>query len=140
MRSEPARCGSGSRPAASTTPAQGDDPNSRLPAASPHRPLAGSETVNGEDRLKSSTRPTHPRLAEEICAELGQTLGAATVGRFPDGEVEVKIHDDIRGADVFLVQPTCPPVNDSLIELLLMIDCCLRASADRITAVIPYFG
>jgi ribose-phosphate pyrophosphokinase len=96
--------------------------------------------MNGEDRLKIFSGTTHPKLAEEICAELGQTLGAATVGRFPDGEVEVKIHDDIRGADVFLVQPTCPPVNDSLIELLLMIDCCLRASADRITAVIPYFG
>ncbi len=96
--------------------------------------------MTGADRLKIFSGTTHKGLADEICRELGQSLGSADVGRFPDGEIDVKIHDDIRGADVFLVQPTCPPVNESIIELLLMIDCCLRASADRITAVIPYFG
>ncbi|MFG0316784.1 MAG: ribose-phosphate diphosphokinase [Planctomycetota bacterium JB042] len=92
------------------------------------------------DRLKILAGNAHRALGEEICAELGQPLGSASVGKFPDGEIDVKINDDIRGADVFIVQPTCPPVNDNLVELLLMIDCCLRASADRVTAVIPYFG
>ena len=92
------------------------------------------------DRLKIFSGTAHKSLAKEICTELAQPLGSATVGRFPDGEIDVKVNDDIRGADVFIVQPTCPPVNDTLVELLLMIDCCLRASSDRITAVIPYFG
>ncbi len=96
--------------------------------------------MSAADRLKILTGTAHTALAQEICTELGQPLGSAYVGRFPDGEIDCKIHDDIRGADVFIVQPTCPPVNDNLVELLLMIDCCLRASADRITAVIPYFG
>jgi ribose-phosphate pyrophosphokinase len=67
-------------------------------------------------------------------------LGEVTLGKFPDGENFCKIEEDIRGRDVFLVQPTCPPVNDNLMELLIMIDSCKRASAARITAVIPYFG
>jgi len=96
--------------------------------------------MSAADRLKIFSGTAHRGLAEEICRELGQPLGSAMVGRFPDGEVDVKIYDDIRGADVFIVQPTCPPVNDTLVELLIMIDCCLRASSDRITAVIPYFG
>lgn len=96
--------------------------------------------MSAADRLKIFTGTAHRELAKEICQELGQTLGSATVDRFPDGEVNCKIDDDIRGADVFLVQPTCPPVNENLMELLIMIDCCLRASSDRITAVIPYFG
>jgi ribose-phosphate pyrophosphokinase len=65
---------------------------------------------------------------------------AITLGKFPDGENYCKLDEDVRGRDVFLVQPTCPPVNDNLVELLIMIDCCMRASAERITAVIPYFG
>jgi len=96
--------------------------------------------MSAADRQKIFTGSAHPELAEEICRELGQPLGSAYVGRFPDGEIDVKINDDIRGADVFLVQPTCPPVNQTLVELLLLIDCCLRASADRVTAVVPYFG
>ncbi len=96
--------------------------------------------MNGADRLKIFTGRGHKGLAEEICRELGQSLGSAYVDRFPDGEIDVKIDDDIRGADVFIVQPTCPPVNENLVELLILIDCALRASADRITAVIPYFG
>lgn len=96
--------------------------------------------MTAADRLKILTGTAHCELAEEIARELGQSLASASVGRFPDGEIDCKIEDDIRGADVFIVQPTCPPVNDNLMELLIMIDCCLRASADRITAVVPYFG
>jgi ribose-phosphate pyrophosphokinase len=79
-------------------------------------------------------------LAERICEHLNIRLGEASVSRFPDGEVRVKIEEDVRGADVFVVQPTCPPVNDNLMELVLLIDAFKRASAERITAVVPYFG
>ena len=67
-------------------------------------------------------------------------MGRITLEDFPDGEIRCKIDEDIRGRDVFLIQPTCPPVNKNLMELLIMIDSCLRASAARITAVLPYFG
>ena len=86
------------------------------------------------------TGTAHPRLAEKIAAYLGIHVGDATVGRFPDGEINVKINEDVRGNDVFVVQPTCPPVNDNLMEALILIDCLRRASAGRITAVFPYFG
>ena len=82
----------------------------------------------------------HPELAQQVCARLEIPLGQADVGRFPDGEIDVKIRQDVRGRDVFVVQPTCPPVNDNLIELLMLVDTLRRASADRVTAVIPYFG
>lgn len=91
-------------------------------------------------RMKVFTGTANPALAHAMCAKLGQRLGTCRVGRFPDGEIEVKIEDDIRGSDVFLVQSTCPPVNEAIMELLLMIDAARRASAGRITAVIPYFG
>lgn len=91
-------------------------------------------------RLKIFTGSSNPRLAEKICEHLGQPIGPCRVERFPDGEIDVKFEDDIRGSDVFVVQSTCPPVNDAILELLLMIDAAKRASADRITAVIPYFG
>ncbi len=78
-------------------------------------------------------------LANEICDFLNLELGEIHLETFPDGEFHCKI-DDVRGRDVYLVQPTCPPVNDSLMELLIMIDTCKRASAERITAVIPYYG
>jgi ribose-phosphate pyrophosphokinase len=81
-----------------------------------------------------------PDLADDIARELTLTRTEARVGRFPDGEIDVQIHSNVRGADVFLVQSTCPPVNDNLMELLILIDACRRASATRITAVIPYFG
>jgi ribose-phosphate pyrophosphokinase len=90
--------------------------------------------------LRIFTGSAHPGLARDIAAYLGIPLGDATVGRFPDGEINAKINDDVRGRDVFVVQPTCPPVNDNLVELLLLIDCLRRASAGRITAVFPYFG
>lgn len=79
-------------------------------------------------------------LAREICAYLGQKLGEATVASFSDGEVRVKIDENVRGADVFVVQSCCQPVNDSLMELLIIVDALKRSSANRITAVIPYFG
>jgi ribose-phosphate pyrophosphokinase len=79
-------------------------------------------------------------LAAKICRHLHLEPAAITLGKFPDGENYCKLDEDVRGRDVFLVQPTCPPVNDNLVELLIMIDCCMRASAERITAVIPYFG
>ncbi|MCP4461306.1 MAG: ribose-phosphate pyrophosphokinase [Planctomycetaceae bacterium] len=78
-------------------------------------------------------------LAQEVCNFLNLDLGDCNLETFPDGEFHCKI-DDVRGRDVYLVQPTCPPVNDSLMELLIMIDTCMRASAARITAVIPYYG
>jgi ribose-phosphate pyrophosphokinase len=79
-------------------------------------------------------------LAEGIAAELKIQLGEAAVGRFSDGEVSVEIHENVRGHDVFLLQPTCAPTNDNLMELMIMADAIRRASATRVTAVIPYFG
>ncbi|HNJ42778.1 MAG TPA: ribose-phosphate pyrophosphokinase, partial [Acidobacteriota bacterium] len=79
-------------------------------------------------------------LAEEICRHLGIPLGEANTSRFSDGEFNYQINENVRGADVFLVQPTCPPVDASVMELLIMIDAFRRSSADRITAVIPYYG
>jgi ribose-phosphate pyrophosphokinase len=80
------------------------------------------------------------QLAEDISKHLGFPLGKCHVGRFSDGEVTVEIMENVRGRDVFVVQPTCPPVNDNLMELLIMADALRRASAARVTAVIPYFG
>eukprot|EP00549_Striatella_unipunctata_P011679 CAMPEP_0118699326 /NCGR_PEP_ID=MMETSP0800-20121206/15820_1 /TAXON_ID=210618 ORGANISM="Striatella unipunctata, Strain CCMP2910" /NCGR_SAMPLE_ID=MMETSP0800 /ASSEMBLY_ACC=CAM_ASM_000638 /LENGTH=407 /DNA_ID=CAMNT_0006599497 /DNA_START=72 /DNA_END=1295 /DNA_ORIENTATION=+ len=79
-------------------------------------------------------------LANEIAAILGIHLGKATVGKFADGEIKVMIHENVRGRDVFIIQPTCPPVNDNLMELLLMVSTMNRASARRVTVVIPYYG
>ncbi len=90
--------------------------------------------------LKLFSGRSNPTLAKKICEYLGISLGANTLSNFPDGEISCKIDEDIRGRDVFLMQPTCPPVNESLMELLIMIDSCKRASAERITAVIPYYG
>jgi ribose-phosphate pyrophosphokinase len=81
-----------------------------------------------------------PILAASIARYLGQPLGKANAGRFSDGEVAVEINENVRGRDVFIVQSTCPPTNDNLMELLVMADACRRASAERVTAVIPYFG
>lgn len=82
----------------------------------------------------------NPALAQEIARHLTVPLGRASVGRFSDGEVNVELMENVRGRDVFIVQPTCPPANDTLMELLVMTDACRRASAARITAVVPYFG
>ena len=83
---------------------------------------------------------SHPALAMQIASALGLPLAKCTVGHFADGEVSVSISETVRGSDVFLIQSTCNPVNDNRMELLVMIDACKRASAGRITAVIPYFG
>ncbi len=91
------------------------------------------------DQLKIFSGNANPGLAREICRHLKKPLGQAQVSRFPDGEIWVKIGENVRGADVFVVQPTYAPA-DNLMELLIMCDALLRASARRITAVIPYFG
>lgn len=90
--------------------------------------------------LKLFSGNAHPALAHEICGHLGIKLGEATVSTFSDGEVLVRIDENVRGADVFVVQSCCHPVNSSIMELLIMIDALRRSSAYRITAVIPYFG
>jgi ribose-phosphate pyrophosphokinase len=90
--------------------------------------------------LKIFSGNAHPALAKEICGCLGVRLGQAYIGRFPDGEVRLQILENVRGADIFLIQPTCRPVNDTLMELLILIDAFRRASAHRITAVMPYYG
>jgi ribose-phosphate pyrophosphokinase len=90
--------------------------------------------------LKVFTGNANPKLAEEIVKHLGMQLGEISVGRFSNGEIYVNITESVRGADIFVVQPTCCPVNDSLVEILIMIDAFRRASADRITAVIPFYG
>lgn len=82
----------------------------------------------------------NPDLAKRMAEYLGLPLGRLMIGNFPDGEISCKIEEDVRGRDVFFVQPTCHPVNENLMELLIMIDSAKRASAERITAVIPYFG
>ena len=82
----------------------------------------------------------HPELARKIAQEMGVRLARIEIGNFPDGEISVKLLENIRGRDVFIVQPTGPSVNENLMELLILIDTCHRASAERITAVMPYFG
>ena len=90
--------------------------------------------------IKIFTGNSNPELAKAICQELGVPLGNAEVGSFADGENYASIYETVRGSDVFVVQSTCSPVNDNLMELLIMIDALKRASAGRITAVMPYFG
>src|ERR1044071_1180943 len=93
-----------------------------------------------QPELKIFSGSANPELARRICNGIGVPLGAATLTSFPDGETYVRIEENIRGRDVFIVQPTCPPTNEHLMELLIMVDAARRASADRITAVIPFFG
>ncbi len=93
-----------------------------------------------ESRLKIFTGNSNRPLAEDICRNIGVPLGEATVTSFPDGETFVKIDENIRGHDVFIIQSTCPPTNHHLMELLIMIDAARRASAQRITAVLPFYG
>jgi ribose-phosphate pyrophosphokinase len=93
-----------------------------------------------DGRLQLFTGNAHPALAEAIARELEVPLGNALVGEFKNGETRVKLDENVRGSDVFVIQPTCHPVNQHLMELLLMIDALRRASAARITAVIPYYG
>src|SRR5512132_2578739 len=90
--------------------------------------------------LRIFTGSAHPALGEAIASHLGLPLGRAHLARFSDGEVWFQIKDNVRGADVFVVQPTAPPVNENLMELLLMLDAFKRSSASRLTAVVPYYG
>ena len=92
------------------------------------------------DKLAIFTGNANPQLAKDICEYLKVPLGNALVDKFSEGEIRVKINENVRGKDVFIIQPTCPPSNDNLLELLIMIDAFKRASGRRITAVIPYFG
>ena len=94
---------------------------------------------HGKD-IKIFTGNSNRLLADNICRYIGIKVGDAAVSHFSDGEVSVSLYETVRGSDVFIVQSTCEPVNDNLMELLIMIDACKRASAGRITAVIPYFG
>jgi ribose-phosphate pyrophosphokinase len=92
------------------------------------------------DSLSLFSGSANPQLAQDIARHLATPVGRASVGRFSDGEVNIELMENVRGRDVFIVQPTCPPANDHLMELLVMVDACVRASAARITAVVPYFG
>jgi ribose-phosphate pyrophosphokinase len=91
-------------------------------------------------KLKVFSGRANQPLADKIARRLGDPLGKIRLGNFPDGEVEVRIEEDVRGRDIFLVQPTCPPVNENLMELLVMLDAFKRASPGRLTAVLPYYG
>jgi ribose-phosphate pyrophosphokinase len=93
-----------------------------------------------QPEMKVFSGSANRELAQRICQYLGVPLGQATISSFPDGETYVRIEENIRGHDVFIIQPTCPPTNQHLMELLIMVDAARRASADRITAVIPFFG
>ena len=93
-----------------------------------------------KNNFKIFSGNANPALAEEICEYVGTKLGDSKIRRFSDGEIAVSINESVRGGDVFIIQPTCGPVNDNLMELLIMIDAMRRASARRITAVIPYYG
>lgn len=95
-------------------------------------------SVTGNIKIFSGN--AHPELAREICEHLNCDMGRATTARFSDGEFNFQIDENVRGADVFIVQPTCPPTDQHLMELLIMMDTFVRASAERVTAVLPYFG
>jgi ribose-phosphate pyrophosphokinase len=92
------------------------------------------------DNLKIFAGSSNPALAGDVCKYLEIPLGGAQIDRFPDGEKTIRVEDDVRGRDCFVVQSTCEPVDEHLVELLIFLDCLRRASASRITAVIPYFG
>jgi ribose-phosphate pyrophosphokinase len=96
--------------------------------------------LNNSDTLALFAGNANPVLAHDVAKHLGTPLGRAYVGRFSDGEVNVELMENVRGRDVFILQSTCPPANDNLMELLVMVDACRRSSASRITAVVPYMG
>ncbi|VAI25838.1 unnamed protein product [Triticum turgidum subsp. durum] len=111
------------------------------PPPDPHFPLRlPVQDGSSGSRLRIFSGTANPTLAEEIACYLGLELGRIKIKRFADGELYVQLQESVRGSDVFLVQPTCPPANENLMELLIMVDACRRASAKTITAVVPYFG
>ncbi|HTC19893.1 MAG TPA: ribose-phosphate pyrophosphokinase [bacterium] len=99
-----------------------------------------SPKVPGSNGLKIFSGTANPELAKNIAKSLKVPLGDIMVTRFSEGEIRVKINEDVRGRDIFIIQPTCPPVNDNVMELLIMLDAFWRASARRVTAVLPYYG
>jgi len=133
---------------------QATSPSAPTPAEMPSFSAHPDDMTAEEARIEQATRKAKQHsgglkifsgngnmaLALEIARHLGINLGKATVARFADGEVNVQIHENVRGKDVYIIQPTCPPVNDNLMELLLMVSTLNRASARRITVVIPYYG
>ncbi|MCL6624252.1 MAG: ribose-phosphate diphosphokinase, partial [Fimbriimonadales bacterium] len=103
--------------------------------------MTGSHTEHGDlSRLRLFTGSAHPELAGKIARYLGVELGRMTCARFADGEVRLQVEESARGYDVFLIQPTCAPANENIMELLIMLDAFRRASARRITVVMPYYG
>jgi len=102
--------------------------------------LKQSKPAIDDNRVKLFTGRANPELAHEIADYLGMELSAITVKNFNDGEIYVQIEESVRGDDVFIIQPTCNPVNENLVELLLMIDAFKRASAKKINVVLPYYG
>src|SRR5512143_432802 len=92
------------------------------------------------ERMRIFTGNANPKLAEAVCKHLNISLGRCVVDRFSDGEVMVELMENVRGRDVFILQSTCAPTNDNLMEIMVMVDALKRASAARITAAIPYFG
>src|SRR5215471_16246039 len=109
-----------------------------MPMGTDHAPRTNGLMNN--NILKVFSGRANVPLAEKIAGCLGDPLGKITLQNFPDGETWCKIDEDVRGRDVFVVQPTCPPVNENLMELLVILDSLKRASAARITAVLPYYG
>ncbi len=93
-----------------------------------------------QEKLMIFSGNANQKLAQDICKSLGIVLGDAFVGRFSEGEIQIKVNQNVRGKDVFVIQPTCPPTNDNLMELLILMDALARASAGRLTAVVPYYG
>ncbi|XP_028095206.1 ribose-phosphate pyrophosphokinase 1 isoform X2 [Camellia sinensis] len=102
--------------------------------------LEANAFYKNDTRLRIFSGTANPALSQEIACYMGLELGKIKIKRFADGEIYVQLQESVRGCDVYLVQPTCPPANENLMELLIMIDACRRASAKNITAVIPYFG
>jgi ribose-phosphate pyrophosphokinase len=96
--------------------------------------------IRYNDTIRLIAGNANKDLAQAISRQMSLPLADAHVGRFPDGEIDLKINDDVRGCDCFVLQPTCPPVNENWVELLLLLDCLRRASAGRVTAVMPYYG
>ena len=101
--------------------------------------MISQRTLPPDSNLMVFSGNAHPKLAKDVCDDLNIPLGKAHVGQFSDGEVQVEIQENVRGKDVFVVQPTCMPTNNNVMELLIMVDALKRSSAERITTVIPYF-
>ncbi|KAG6393302.1 hypothetical protein SASPL_147539 [Salvia splendens] len=139
--SESLKCKDNGRPVV-----PGRDSNGRQSAALPSFLTTSNQFVDsilvpkGDTRLRLFSGTANPSLSQEIACYMGLELGKIKIKRFADGEIYVQLQESVRGCDVYLVQPTCPPANENLMELLIMIDACRRASAKNITAVIPYFG